>query len=204
MWELALGIVQYLTKTLRGSKEHPERLFRDHVVPIHEDLLSIQRDYTRNFARLADMIADESVPTETIAAHVDRQRKELNPVRIATGELAKALNTLFAVRFAKKQPSEDSPEWLLNQYADAVIDYLYGHHSRQEIDAAARGAGDDDLDLTIGTRYTGLMRLAKAVESDAGARASLAQAVSEVEGELERTWSVLAERYGVLKARCLV
>ena len=205
MWEIALGVVGYLSRALGRSRERPERLFRDHVVPIQEDLLMVQQDYTRRFAELAVMIEDESIPTEDIAAHVERHRRKFNPVRIATGELAKALNELFAYRFQKKAPAEGSAEWLLHEYADAVIDYLYGHFDRSESDPPeCEDVTVEEIETTMGTRFSSFMKVVRAVKDESCERARLAEIVKNVEGELERSWVVLAHRYGVLKARCLL
>ena len=115
MIDLVFHVIGYLAKALGRSRERPERLFKDFVEPIQEDLLRIQEDYTRSFSDLADLIADESVPTQDIEAHVRKQRKKFNPVRMTTGELAISLTELFNHRFEKKKPPEESASWLLHE-----------------------------------------------------------------------------------------
>ncbi len=202
--DLVFEIIRYLARALGRDRERPERLFKDFVEPIQEDLLRIQEDYTRSFSDLADMIADESTTTADIEAHVRKQRKKFNPVRMTTGELAISLTELFNHRSRKKKPPEGSASWLLHQYTDAVIDYLYGTFTPSE--RGPDGPHPDitqDTDLRIETRYTDFMRVVKIAGADSGQRAELAQMVSDTERELERSWYTLASRFGRLKATCL-
>lgn len=203
--DIAFQVIGFLAKALGRSaeREKPERLFRDFVEPIQEDLLRIQDDYIRSFAELADQIQDETVPIQEIDAYVRKQRKRFNPVRMTTGEMAMALTELFARRNEKKQPAEDSADWLLHRYTDAVIDYLYGTYVAGGQPRSADEPITEDTDLRIETRYTDFMRVVKDAHEDDDERARLVDMVRETERELERSWRVLATRFGQLKAKCL-
>ncbi len=204
MWDIIVGIITYLAKALGHSREKPERLFRDHIEPIQQDLLIVQKDYVQTFLKIAEMIADEEVPMPDIVRHVRRERLRFNPVRTGAVEQAQALNKYHSSRAQRKPAPPDSPERLLQEYADAVVDYLYNSLPRLEVpDGGEAQDLPESFDVTEGTRYSDFLKLVEAIQAQTDERARLAKVVEETEEELERSWHIIAQRYAVLRAKCL-